>query len=323
MGQYFVAVNPDADEYVHGSAMGGCLKRMEILHSASGPLDAVAMLLSDPGTGRKRPADMHARGMSGRWIGERCFFVGDGAYREELKPWPWRIPEQELYERMIAEGTPLAPKLVQHVARAHGMAVGTRKTKVRDLDENVQTYSTKTMVPLIIRDDALDVEEPVHEGYAAEHESARKAIRGKGPSDYLIDARDGQRRLVADMDRREYVDPRHMAEHPTLLGMLRAMGKWWDPQDQKERPHPPSALMLMGQMLFPAHGERDGITARWRGDRVVITAETSAANPTTIQIEKDRDWRDITPELLARFQGIEWPHYHRQMHRQIYGMITE
>ena len=43
----------------------------------------------------------------------------------------------------------------------------------------------------------------------------------------------------------------------------------------------------------------------------------------TIQIEKDRDWRDITPELLARFQGIEWPHYHRQMHRQIYGMITE
>lgn len=321
MGQYFLALNPGRNEHVTAPSLGAGPKLKEILHSAASVLDGIAILMADPGSGRRRPADLHVRGLSGRWAAERCLLVGDGPAGNSVEPWPWAIREADMYGLALAEGTTVGPRLSSDIARAHGLVMATRTIRIRDLDGTVEKVRSAVTVPVSLRDGRVVVDQPEMEAYAAEYADAARKAAGVAQDRFVIDARDGTRRLVANLDKRQYIDPRHLSEFPTLLGMLRGHGKGWDPEDLEERERPPSTLLLLGEMMSPGDGYQDRISARWRGDRILLTAETSKDHPTTEGIERDPSWADVTPRLLSMMEAADWTHYNRRMHRQIYGEI--
>lgn len=101
----------------------------------------------------------------------------------------------------------------------------------------------------------------------------------------------GQRRVIANLDTREFIDPQAFGEVPTLAGIMRGEDAC-------------SAMALMF-MLFhhEARGGgdlgRDGHpdVGRWRGNRLVVTAE----------FEKPRSRFPSTEEVQAGFTDISKP----------------
>lgn len=70
MGQYFIVVNLDKQEYLHAHAFGQGLKLGEFTHGGNGCMAALAVLLADNGAGEESAS-------LGRWLGDRVAIVGD------------------------------------------------------------------------------------------------------------------------------------------------------------------------------------------------------------------------------------------------------
>lgn len=321
MGEYFICANPDMNEFVRPSDYGSGLKRKEILGTGAAALDAMAILLSDPGTGKRRPADMHCPQKSGRWSEGRCIFVGDGAWQNGISPWPWKTPEAEMYDDMTSGGRNVGKGIADRIAVAHGMTRVQRLVHVGMLDGKKETFGINMMIPLELTGGTLAVADKEIPGFEGELADANKKIEDKSPAGYILDARDGTRRLVANLDRKEYLDPRQMSEHPTLLGMMRGHAMRYSAKRDDQWVRYPSTLEILGRMIFPEHGEIDSINGRWRGDRLIITAESSNAHPTTLGIEHDPGWRDMTQRLIAMLPPVDWKLKDLWMDGQTYGRI--
>jgi hypothetical protein len=65
MGQYFIVVNEDKQEYIHPHRFGHGMKLWEVAMNAPGCLSGLAMLLA------------RGEGHHGRWAGDRIVLVGD------------------------------------------------------------------------------------------------------------------------------------------------------------------------------------------------------------------------------------------------------
>lgn len=113
MGQYYLIVNLDKQEFLHPHKMGDGLKLMEFGASGDGTMLALALLLAD-GCGRGG-GDYHAKkgstpdlALIGRWKGDRIVIAGDyadPAFTPKAEAW---TPEQraELKE-LFSDGVDL------------------------------------------------------------------------------------------------------------------------------------------------------------------------------------------------------------------------
>ena len=88
MGQYFIVVNDDKQEFINPHSFGDGLKFNEVARSAYGTLTALALLLrrSNEGGGGDFPGQRTTT--IGSWAGDRISFVGDydesGLYQTAL-----------------------------------------------------------------------------------------------------------------------------------------------------------------------------------------------------------------------------------------------
>lgn len=307
MGQYFLAVCPERLEYLSPRSFGAGVKAGEILFSSAGQMDAFAMLIADPGVGA-RPADLRVPGVTGSWAGTSAFYIGDYAEDGDAPRWPWAIGEGQFYHGIQENGREVSGRLVRPVARTHGLFVTSSETTIRFQSGEVEKYKNIEFLDLRPAGDGLRIPIEAYGGNRHYEEMARKAapkVAREKPSSYLLDARDGARRLVANLDRREYIDPRQLAEIPTLAGIMRGNAKVWraDPPLAESDPAPPSTLQIMSSALF-ARGVDESCHGGWRTDRVLITAERSRRFPTTGQIEADPDWTDVTQHLVAIYRSM-------------------
>jgi hypothetical protein len=83
MGQYYLTVNLDKQQYLHPQCFGDGLKLLEFGTSACGTMAALSILLSD-GNGRGSgdlhvPVDHPYAGLVGSWTGDRIVVAGDYA----------------------------------------------------------------------------------------------------------------------------------------------------------------------------------------------------------------------------------------------------
>lgn len=78
MGQYFIVVNPDKEQYLSPHNFGDGLKLMEFGNSQAGTLTGLAVLLAD-GNG-KGLGDLDSdHDIIGSWAGDRVVVAGDYA----------------------------------------------------------------------------------------------------------------------------------------------------------------------------------------------------------------------------------------------------
>lgn len=331
MGQYFLCVNPDRDEYLHPHAMGCGLKKPEIVGSGMSVMDAFAMLIADPGAGGRRPGDVHVPGRTGRWAGQRCFFVGDYAEDGDLPQWGWPTSEGEMYDRIQATGRDVGRTVMRIIVDVHAHVRVTTRSTTTYLDGTVDVTHRPVDVPVIGAGEEMRIDERDRTPWNADgYDKARRKLATLDVERYVVDAADGTRRLVANLDRREYLDPRQLAEIPTMAGIMRGNLKRWNRKTNRmmEGEDCPTTLQLLGEMTFHDPGcdyeggvDRMDLTGRWRGDRLVITSETSRTGPTTTSIEGDPTWTNVTGRLLSLLPKPDWKTYHDMTNSQRYGAI--
>lgn len=78
MGQYYLVVNLDKQQYLHPHRMGDGLKLMEFGSSADGTMMGLAVLLAD-GNGRGGGDLRSDHPIIGTWAGDRIVIAGDYA----------------------------------------------------------------------------------------------------------------------------------------------------------------------------------------------------------------------------------------------------
>lgn len=130
MGQYYLVVNIDKEEYLHAHCFGDGLKLREFGFSAMGTLTALAVLLAD-GNGRGF-GDLGSKNpIIGSWAGDRIVIAGDEADKGKFA----NDPKRNLYDvarddfqnvsrlvlRAMAEDTYLADVLRRNQT-VHGKA---------------------------------------------------------------------------------------------------------------------------------------------------------------------------------------------------------
>lgn len=76
MGQYYLVVNPDREEYLHPHRFGDGLKLMEFANSRYGVLLGLAVVLAQ-GNGKGLGDLRSDRDVVGSWAGDRVVVAGD------------------------------------------------------------------------------------------------------------------------------------------------------------------------------------------------------------------------------------------------------
>lgn len=321
MGAYYLCANPGSNEFIMSGLSGGGLKKPEVLHGTTGVLDALLFLLADPGLNKRRPADLNIPQTTGKWAGQRCFFVSDNPPFEYTAPWKWQIPEDEMYDEMISNGKNLSSKCFKKIQQCHGLIIGVEKYTIRMLDGKTTKDTFKVPFLLKMAEGNISVVNPEHNSFSEAYENAVVNAKKIKPKDYLIDAYDGTRRLIANLDRKEYIDPRHMAEIPTLAGMMRAQSAQYNLDLPNTDHSSPTSISLLGHLLFPKDTCESAIDGMWYGDRVILTAETSKHDVNTHSIETDPSWLDITPKLISHQPDVDWKIYYENVNTQRFGEI--
>lgn len=337
MGQYHHIVCLDKREQLDPHDLGCGLKAGEQSYTYGAVRAAlVAFLSRRPGN---MPADLgYAPKLVGRWAGKRVLAIGDYAEDGDLPGYDFDIPEGELYG--ACREKPVRPKRGYRYRIAGESETQAILRGKREHAEALAEWAEycRTRAPLRnVSGKALGLlESACNVRYAPYNDGWRtfacvKALAELGddgfPRYVLLDERDrdylwrmagsgewwarapldkqhsgvrdgeldcGQRRVVANLDKREFFDPRALGEVPTTAALMRGEDGC-------------SALALM-LMLF--HPERRGggdvdrdefpEVGRWRGDRLVITAEHEAPRsrfPDTARVE--REFANISPLVLA------------------------
>lgn len=315
MGQYHHAVCPSKGSSLHPSAFGSGSKQAEITGSGAALMDAVAIRIADP-SGSRLPGDLHIPRQTGAWAGEPVFFIGDYAENGDARRWPWNVAEGDCYGHSStrkAKGQALAP----HVLKLHGYVAGYEEWKTVDqAGKVIHTSRTLQSIPISFEGGKAMLDEAGC--YPHQVDAHRKQLQAMGDlgdldeKDYAIDASEGQRRVIVNLDLKEYVDPYQMGEIPTLAGICRATVKNYDARrGYGQQDWTPSAIEATCNMLFHGEarggGDRDGpMVGRWRTDRILITAEQSRKHITTDQVISDPTFRNLTSDIMIANARVDW-----------------
>lgn len=121
----------------------------------------------------------------------------------------------------------------------------------------------------------------------------------------------GQSRVIANLDKREFLDPLHFGEVDTLAGIVRSSP--WVPSTEARRngeeegAKATSKNALFALLLHPKRrgsGDVEGeYVGRWRGDRIVITSEYESDDlPSTEEVR--RSFADLSPVVQPELVHI-------------------
>jgi hypothetical protein len=116
MGQYHMLVNYDKREFVHPHNIGLGLKQWEHIGFEGGTLsDALYILtMTSP---RRGGGDLPETEVSGRWVGDRCFVLGDYTEATDL---PEEMKGDTLYSEVLNEFADIS----KEVGKALGSVFG-------------------------------------------------------------------------------------------------------------------------------------------------------------------------------------------------------
>ncbi len=325
MGQYHLPVNLTTKEFLYTHQLDCGLKAWEIIANGGSICAAMAALVAvNPGNG---PADLGNNPWVGRWAGHRLLCVGDYADNEDAKnirgyEGP---PLGDLYglcdtDRVITKVKPEKdPELFYNIT-PHLRGLIEQGCSVRFIAERYAVRSISTEHPEGIESehvrhmrvqvksraragqdgyghyDLLGVEDQrTLDWYKRCMPDFDKAPWDRAPGDGSthgigddeIDL--GQKRVFANLDTHEFIDPVAFGEVPTLAGIMR--GDWG------------SASAFVGMLFEP---ERRGggdlysespLIGRWRNSRLIASSEYDSQQfPTTDYIRKN--WDNISSDAV-------------------------
>jgi hypothetical protein len=333
MGQYHIPVCPDLAQAFMPHDVGCGLKSAEQLFTRPGTCAALVALVS--ARGGNMPADMSQSPLIGRWAGQRVLIQGDYAEDGDIPGWggpplsklyaAFRDPEDE----KPGTGQPIFADLSGEVTAFLEGACSVRFFKA----SWGSSYSV-AVKPVAREFGGSGVAEYVIDtSYTADDLAFFKRV-GMLPIDVQRSPRsgdwhgirpnevaEGQRRVIVNLDTREYLDPEKFGQVPTLAGMLAFRGPPpWPKAFEKADPGGIAAIDIAGALFtLLTHPERRGggdipntreealargsksvwrggnsIQGRWRGCCVLGTSEIANGDP---------DW-PTTDEVLSRGADI-------------------
>jgi hypothetical protein len=296
MGQYHKLLNMDLKQKIHPHRMGCGIKMWEILHNSESPVEALGILLSYT-EGRGRPADLVVDGVTGSWAGHAAFYVGDYAEDGDLATWRWPLSEQDAYsgceDEEDEEGNPAAKTDWIEMSRAV-MDVLERQSGRAFINRD-EPYGAMSVPVKAVADGAyeIDIKSDEHPYRRDIMLKAQSDVRARTDLSFIARDQfaDGQRRLIVNLDKLEFLDPEKFDETATLAGMVQA------PSDSDW-----SSLTALSAMLFLNEGRGGGdqegeVVGRWRGDRLVILGdEPTRSYPG--QDEVRATYRDISDHVI-------------------------
>jgi hypothetical protein len=343
MGQYHHPVCIEAEEGFVPHNLGCGLKEAEQIFTRPGTCAALVALVS--ARGGNMPADYSQSPLVGRWAGKRVLVQGDYAEDGDIPDWDGpplsllyhalRSPEERgPWEGMTEGYWDTVPVFADLSEEAAAFLEGA--CSVRFFGDNWRTFAK--VKPVAREFGQCGVGEYVLDtGYGADDLAYFKRA-GMQPIDIQRVPRssdwhgirphemaEGQRRVIANLDRREYLDPVKFGQVPTLAGLLADRGPPpWPKAFAKADPGGIAVIDVAGALFaFLCHPARRGggdlpanydeaygrggkqvwrraaraaVKGRWRGGRILGTAEF-AGHP---------DW-PTTDEVVAGFADISDP----------------
>lgn len=297
MGQYHKLLNMDLKQKIHPHRLGCGLKMWELLHNTESTVEALGVLLSHT-EGAGRPADLVIEGVTGAWAGHAAFYVGDYADTGDMETWRWPLEEGEAYSGCEDEEDDDG-KLVRQtdwVEMSRPVMRVFERQSGRAFINRDATYGAMSVPvkPLAGGAYDIDIQPDDHPQRRDIMRAARAEVRARTDLSFISRDQfgDGQRRIIVNLDKLEFIDPEKFGETPTLAGMIQA------PSDSDW-----SSLTALSTMLFLPEsrggGDQEGeLVGLWRGDRLVILGdEPTQAYPG--QDEVRSTYRDITDHVIA------------------------
>jgi hypothetical protein len=293
MGEYFLGINLENYQYIKSSHFGGGLKRYEIIHSSAGAMDAFLMSITDPGIQRARPADLIVKNHAGIWAGKRVGFFGDyETYAQSGKV---------EYDEAVSSGEEISHKYSNKIMQCHKIYFFKRKNRILRLDGSFEFFDSIMEVAIKIKDGFVTPDYIYSHTDKEESEIEEKFSKLKAKS-FEINGKNGAKRVVLNIDKKEYINPQLLMEIPTVAGVLRSHLSY-RPQDDDRTD--PTTMNLLGEMLFSDRDTEFENSGRWQGDRLVFTAEKSNSFPNTEEVTGSSEYKDITPYLISRSGQID------------------
>lgn len=316
MGQYYHPVNMELKEHLYSHNMDCGLKMGEILWSCYSLAESVAIFLAHNERETQQPGDLFRDGVTGRWAGHPLLYIGDYAEDGDLPGWRFDVAESELYGLLGSDNSPdedgvpreyievsdfVMPVIERYAGSAFHKLV--TETRMRDMSTGAMTTYRSARGNLVqvkrLPDGRYTPDMRACGGnpyYRRQYEQAREQIEARSDLSFLTDDEIavGQRRLIVNLDKLEFMDPVAFGEVPTLAGMMRGMRAAFDSFDTRETAGWSSVQALNSMLFF--NGARGGgddegpMVGRWRGDRLVIIGEQETSRfPSIAQVEASFD----------------------------------
>jgi hypothetical protein len=236
MGQYHIPVCPDLAEAFMPHDIGCGLKSAEQLFTRPGTCAALVALVS--ARGGNMPADLSQSPLVGRWAGRRVLIQGDYAEDGDILGWGGP-PLSKLYSALhnAADEMPEAGRLIYADISEEVAAFLEGACPVRFFKARWGSSYGVAVKPVAQESGGSGVAEYVIDtDYSADDLAFLKRVgmrpihvqrpprsgdwHGIRPNEVA----EGQRRVIVNLDMREYLDPEKFAQVPTLAGMLAFRG---------------------------------------------------------------------------------------------------
>lgn len=270
MGQYHRAFSYNETTFrvrmVQPYALARGLKAWEQLGGNVGAA-LIALLSVDPAD---RPGDLRKVGgeILGSWAGTRILLCGDYAEKDDIPDWAGPPLKDGLYDLWNFEKH-------QPAGESERSSSTRGRARWRTLYEDwlAQSRILRRWAPLT--DDSNAVAELVEHALGVRFvgDGWKDEVRVRDGSMSKDEIANGQARVIYNLDKQEYIDPRSFRATPTTAGMMR------------HALFPDALLTALFQAKSRGGGDlpedRDvpeairGWLGRWHGDRLVATAEQS------------------------------------------------
>lgn len=310
MGQYHVIVAPDARQFLKPHKLGTGLKAWEQLANPLLASGLVAMLAADPG---EAPADLPGFAGRGSWAGQRILAIGDYAEDRDIPGWDGP-PLSQLYGLCDAAEEPKADDFSSYLPSERARMLVEARSRWTELSAvGYLTDASGDAAPIIefvrngrfagtgwkdfipvrhargrwsLGGDQKDKEWVLRMGHPREA-WARPVEGAPAPVFDPAAVASGPNRLIANLDRWEYLDPTVFGEAPTLAGIMRG--------DEG------SAAALISMLYHPtARGGGDlssnELAGAWRNCRICLTTDAPS-----------QDGLPSTDTVRAAFADISKP----------------
>lgn len=326
MGQYYKIVNADQRQFMHPHHMGAGLKAIEIVTSWSVPAALVGLIAVDP---NNQPADLANNKDTGRWAGDRILLIGDYAENTDLPGWDGP-PLSELYglcdnsEEPTLEGLmkiyepdtarSIYPKELERWRERSAAGAYTEVTPLGLVEQgasvrfNVKDEGWRTFIPVCAlatrTGDDRCVFEPVEKDNPEMMAYYKRCgiteeVWGRAPLDgswhAITDGEEGlgQTRVLANLDRREFIDPAAFGETPTTAGIMRG-GSWGSASAL-------AMLLIYNQRRGGGDLRPNPLVGTWQGHHLIASSERSGRFPSTDEIKASfTNISDAAFQMLAK-----------------------